>query len=182
MEDFDLSIFDKKTQRKIIKRVYTIASAKAKKLVQLKGAANSKTISKPFFKTKLHDKTLGVFGARQNPVNDKFFTDLPTASRMPCDPHPIKLDSGRWIYTKTHSDNRCYLYDVRFADTGEDVEQHEYTFFYSKNRQIVLAARRKRPYTIRPLETDFAAPDLISNDDWERILQESFEEAAEEFK
>ena len=91
--EFDLEIFDKKTQKKIRKEVYKLASKKASNLMKLK-SSGARNVNKPFFKTKpsKSDKVMNVFGARQNPVNDRNFTNLPTSSRIPCSPHPIYLD------------------------------------------------------------------------------------------
>lgn len=180
--EFDLEIFDKKTQKKIRKEVYKVASKKASTLMKLK-SSGAKNVNKPFFKTKpsKSDKVMNIFGARQNPVNDKTFTNLPTASRIPGTPHPVLDRSGKWITTKTNSDNRSFIAGLRYADTGESITPGEDTFFFSKRRNAVFSASRKFPHNIRPVETTFAGIDLISDAEWEQIVFESFEEVMENY-
>lgn len=181
--EFDLEIFDKKTQKKIRKEVYKLASKKASNLMKLK-SSGARNVNKPFFKTKpsKSDKVMNVFGARQNPVNDRNFTNLPTSSRIPCSPHPIYLDKySRWITTKSNSDNRSFFSGLRYADTGESIVPGEDTFFFSKRKNIVLSASRKFPHNIRPVETNFSGIDLITDAEWEQIVFESFEEVMENY-
>ena len=178
--DLDISAFDFRTQQKIKKRTFQLATMKAKKLASIKDSAIRGAKSNPVFGTKLINNAMRVYGARQNPASvPSLYTNLPTAARIPTMPHPVLTKYG-WKHVTSVSDNRRSIPDVRYADTGEDIDETDVTFFYSKKRQLVYAAQRRRPYTIRPLETDFALPDFITEEEWDKIIDESFIEAFEE--
>jgi hypothetical protein len=123
---------------------------------------------------------MGVFGAYQNPINlPTIFTDLPSARRVPCVPHRVKLDNDRWVFTKSNSDNRPALpaqgIDVYNADIRDAFAPGSVSFFFGKNRKQVFAVDRKT-HKVMPVATTWSMPDTISESEWDALLGEAADE------
>lgn len=169
-----------KDKAKILRKIYKVASKKADVLAKIKGRRLTGKAVKPLFKTREHGRSMGVFGAYQNPINlPTIFTDLPSARRVPCVPHRVKLDSGRWVFTKSNSDNRRALpaqgIDVYNADIRDAFTPGSVSFFFGKNRKQVFAIDRKT-HKIMPVATTWSMPDTISESEWDTLLGEAADE------
>jgi hypothetical protein len=169
-----------KDKARILRKIYKVASKKADVLAKIKGRRLAGKSVKPLFKTREHGRTMGVFGAYQNPINlPTIFTDLPSARRVPCVPHRVKLDSGRWVFTRSNSDNRPALpaQGIRIynADTQDEFNTGKVSFFFGKNRKQVFAIDRKT-HDIMPVATTWSIPDTISESEWNALLGEAADE------
>ena len=169
-----------KDKARVLRKIYKVASKKADVLAKIKGRRLTGKAVKPLFKTREHGHTMGVFGAYQNPINlPTIFTDLPSARRVPCVPHRVKLDSGRWIFTRSNSDNRPALPAQKFetynANTRDAFTPGDMSFFFGKNRKQVFAIDRKT-HKIMPVATTWSMPDTISESEWNALLGEAADE------
>jgi hypothetical protein len=169
-----------KNKARILRKIYKVASKKADVLAKIKGRRVAGKAVKPLFKTREHGRTMGVFGAYQNPINlPTIFTDLPSARRVPCVPHRVKLDNDRWVFTKSNSDNRPALptqgINVYNADIRDAFAPGSVSFFFGKNRKQVFAIDRKT-HKIMPVATTWSMPDTISESEWDALLGEAADE------
>lgn len=169
-----------KDKARILLKIYKVASKKADVFAKIKGRRVAGKAVKPLFKTREHGRTMGIFGAYQNPVNlPTIFTDLPSARRVPCVSHRVKLGSGRWVFTKSNSDNRPALpaqgIDVYNADIRDAFTPGSVSFFFGKNRKQVFAIDRKT-HDIMPVATTWSMPDTITESEWNVLLGEAADE------